>query len=51
LSVVREGVEMHGGTVTVASEAGVGTTFTVMLPLDHVPPEITDRAEPGDAAD
>ena len=51
LSVVREGVEMHGGTVTVASEAGVGTTFTVMLPLDHVPPEIADRAEPGNAAD
>jgi len=37
--------------VTVASEAGVGTTFTVKLPLDHVPPEIADRAEPGDAAD
>jgi signal transduction histidine kinase len=51
LSVVREGVEMHGGTVTVASEAGVRTTFTVMLPLDHVPPEIADRAEPGNATD
>jgi signal transduction histidine kinase len=32
LSVVKSFVEMHGGRVTVASEPGKGTTFTIHLP-------------------
>ncbi len=32
LSVVKAFVEMHGGTVAVASEHGQGTTFTITLP-------------------
>ena len=32
LSLVREIVEAHGGTISVTSEAGCGTTFTVRLP-------------------
>ncbi|MBA3853670.1 MAG: hypothetical protein C0503_04590 [Gemmatimonas sp.] len=39
LVISRMFCEMMGGTVTVASEAGVGTTFTVRLPA-----EVTDAA-------
>ena len=34
LAAVRQIVEQHGGTVSVASEVGAGSTFTVRLPLD-----------------
>jgi signal transduction histidine kinase len=37
LTVVRELVEAHGGTVQVASEEGHGTTFTVCLPPRSAP--------------
>lgn len=33
LAIVRHVVEMHGGGVTVESELGAGSTFTVRLPL------------------
>jgi signal transduction histidine kinase/CheY-like chemotaxis protein len=41
LSLVRELVAMHGGTVSVESAVGEGTTFTVSLPIGtaHLPPE------------
>ncbi|MFI5491105.1 SpoIIE family protein phosphatase [Actinoplanes sp. NPDC051859] len=39
LSLVRELAEMHGGTATARSELGVGSTFTVTVPLGtaHLP--------------
>ncbi len=42
LSIVRHVVERHGGSVTVTSQLGVGSTFTIRLPItentsDHRP--------------
>lgn len=44
LAIVRGLVEMHGGTISVASAIGVGSTFTVLLPMLNGHPATT--AEP-----
>jgi len=33
LAIAREAIELHGGRITVTSQEGAGTTFTVELPL------------------
>jgi len=33
LAVARRVIEEHGGTIQVASDLGMGTTFTIQLPL------------------
>ncbi len=47
LALVKELVQLHGGQITVASQEGVGTTFTVSIPLGaaHLPPERIDAGD------
>ena len=47
LAIVREYAEMHGGTVSVESEAGQGAAFTVRIPVAEPPSE--EDAGPADA--
>ena len=35
LSIARRNIELHGGTISVDSRKGVGTTVTIVLPLDR----------------
>lgn len=36
LSITKEFVKIHGGTITVESEVGKGSTFTVSIPIQEV---------------
>ncbi len=33
LVITKESVELHGGSITVDSQIGIGTTFTIMIPF------------------
>ncbi|MEX0685734.1 MAG: ATP-binding protein [Balneolales bacterium] len=49
LSITREFIELHDGSISVTSEPGSGTTFTLHLPLkdeDHLVPD--DKPEVSD---
>ena len=36
LVLVKQIVELHGGNVTIASEVGIGSCFTVTIPQDRL---------------
>lgn len=42
LAITRHLCDMLGGSISVQSELGQGTTFTVQLPMLYVPPEAQD---------
>jgi len=48
LALTRRFAQLHGGQVSVESELGKGSTFTLRLPLQSLPPEIasTDLSRP-----
>ncbi|MBD2079573.1 ATP-binding protein [Leptolyngbya sp. FACHB-17] len=48
LALVKELVDQHGGTISVASQVGIGTTFTVEIPLGyaHLPKEQVEDQPP-----
>ena len=52
LALAKQVVDLHGGTIEVTSEEGVGTTVTVVLPrgCSHLPPEQVVAEPPGDRA-
>jgi signal transduction histidine kinase len=46
LSIVYQIVEGHSGEISVESQVGVGTAFTLRLPLRHVPLEHGEHTDP-----
>jgi signal transduction histidine kinase len=44
LSLVRSFVELHGGTVTIDSTPGQGTTVTCVFPVEHAVQPITKQS-------
>ena len=51
LSVIWGIIDNHGGTISVQSTVGKGTTFTVRLPADSPPPIRPNETEPGRAGE
>jgi signal transduction histidine kinase len=50
LAITRALVELHGGTITVTSVPGQGSTFSVTLPTRHTPEETAADAAPSSGA-
>jgi len=48
LAIVKDAIERHNGTISVQSERGVGTTFTVTLPIPAPLELAEDRVTPAD---
>jgi signal transduction histidine kinase len=53
LSLAKELVELHGGTIELASTVGRGTTFSVTVPFGrgHIRPDVIERRQQAPTAD
>jgi len=47
LAIVKRAIDTHGGSIAVASRVGVGTVFTVSVPLNQRAVEATDPVSQG----
>jgi PAS domain S-box-containing protein len=45
LAMVKELAKLHNGTITVTSEPGKGSTFTVIIPVNGLGPASSDRVK------
>jgi signal transduction histidine kinase/ligand-binding sensor domain-containing protein/AraC-like DNA-binding protein len=45
LSITKEFVKLHGGQISVQSEVGEGSCFTVLIPVREIPHQVTVRVE------
>lgn len=45
MAITRKYVELMGGTITVESQKGVGSAFTVELPMQLIDAQAIDRQE------
>jgi two-component system NtrC family sensor kinase len=44
LAIVRKAIDDHGGTISVSSKQGSGTTFTITLPLKGKTNQVEDES-------
>jgi two-component system sensor histidine kinase SenX3 len=49
LAIVKHVAANHGGSISVWSEEGVGSTFTLRIPLDHRTPATDGHSKPSSA--
>jgi len=47
LSLALRAIDLHGGSVNVESEVGMGTIFKIQLPADHEPAPLANGHKAG----
>jgi PAS domain S-box-containing protein len=46
LALAKQIIELHGGTIGITSEIGVGSCFTIELPINHIEPSPPQEPQP-----